>query len=95
MKKKQIQMTQAKIARMQSDVADEVLEKAILIVLLACHDEFGFGEARLVRLLTRINRYCSHLTKHYIELRAVQEMLEKATGLTFSKGGFNGTDHKG
>ncbi len=81
--KKKITLTRAKLGQIKKDVCDEATEKATLLFLAALHDEYGFGEKRLCRVLETISRYAEHIDNHLISLREVQKIVEKNTGLTF------------
>lgn len=85
-KKRHVTLTQAQITKMKSDIVDEAMEKALLIFLSALHDEYGFGEKRLCKVLETANRYGEYLDDHLITIREVQKIIEKNTGMKFIRG---------
>jgi hypothetical protein len=81
--KKKATLTQAQIKKLTADVCKEATDKAMLLFLAALHDEYGFGEKRLVRVIERAGRYGEHIDQHLVGLREVQKIIEESTGLRF------------
>lgn len=79
--KGQITLTRSKINAIKSEVTEEALQKSMLLFLLAARDEFGLGETRIARLLTRVDRYADHVDQHLVSLSEVQKIFEANTGM--------------
>lgn len=65
----------------ENRATEKAIDKVTLLFLLALHDEYGFGEKRLARVLETVDRYAGHIDKHLVGLNDVKKMVEKSTGL--------------
>ena len=81
--KKKITIGRSQLNKIKDEAAKEAIDKVMLIFLLALHDEYGFGEKRLVRGLETADRYASHVDSKLVQLKEVQAIVEKNTGLKF------------
>lgn len=72
-----------KLRRLQKQWTKTAIDTANMIFLLALHDEFGFGETRLSRVLERIDKTAESIQEKRLTANDIERVLQEETGLKF------------
>ena len=76
-----ITLSQKQLRQMKKDLADEITEKAMLLVLAAAVDTVGMTEEQVIKTFTTADRYAGYIDQHLVRLLDLQKAIEKGTGI--------------
>ena len=76
-------VTQAELNRLSNKIADDVLQRAMILFCAGARDELELDDARLSAVIERVDRYAGHVSDHLVSLGEVKAILEKTTGMQF------------
>lgn len=83
--KKKITLTQAQINKLKKEITETAFKTSVQLFMLALHDEFGFGNERLTRLMVRVDRYSDTIDQRLVGMKEMGEIWEKNTGFKMGK----------
>lgn len=71
--------------RMKFEVARDATGKASLLNIAATADCFGLNEEQICKLAETVSLYASHLDNNLVKINQVADIIEKNTGVRFSR----------
>lgn len=83
--KKKITLTQAQINKLKKEITETAFKTSVQLFMLALHDEFGFGNERLTRLMVRVDRYSDTIEQRLVGMKEMGEIWEKNTGFRMGR----------
>ena len=80
-KKKPVTMTTTQVEKLKDEVRRDVLDKMCLLILAAVSDTVKVTDEELCEIMTRTNRYAGYIGKHAVQMKDIQNTIEKGTGV--------------
>ena len=76
-------ISEKRLKQMKSNWIQTATDTVEMIFLLALHDEYGFGEQRLTKVLRKVEFIADSISEKRLNIRDIQQVLEEETGVTY------------
>lgn len=80
-KSQTVTLKRSDISKIKREVAEEVTDKACLIILAAMTDELNINDDQLCAVMTRTQRYSGYIKDHIVQMELIRKTIEKNTGV--------------
>lgn len=80
-KSQTVTLKRSDISKIKREVAEEVTDKACLIILAAMTDELNINDDQLCAVMTRTQRYSGYIKEHLVQMELIRKTIEKNTGV--------------
>lgn len=76
-------ISEKRLKQMKSNWIQTATDTVEMMFLLALHDEYGFGEQRLTKVLRKVESIADSVSEKRLNIRDIQQVLEEETGVTY------------
>ena len=76
-------ISEKRLNKMKSQWIQHATDTVEMMFLLALHDEFGFGEQRLTRVLQKVEFIADSIAEKRLKIQDIQQVLQEETGVLY------------
>lgn len=76
-------LNEKQMRQLKKEWTNKSIDLITMMFLMALHDEFGWGEKRLERVLTKVDSLAEHIHEKRLTIYDIQKTIKEETGLDY------------